>query len=685
MRAVSRLLALLLVVGAVACGGASDSEPPANMPHQSNASLDWRDQVIYQVVVDRFADGDVNNDFDVQAGVPGSFQGGDWQGLIDHLDYLQTLGVTALWISPVVKNVESDAGFDSYHGYWTQDFLHPNEHFGDLDKLRELVDTAHQKGLLVILDVVTNHMGQLFYYDINDNGQPDDIISGGGYAQSCLQICAPHPNECTQDELTYCAQGASYLNQVLEWDPDYDDRGIQGATSDGFYGPAIIRWPDWPQLNRTIPPRPPAWFGWPEDKSWFDDPSWFHRKGRVYLWWHQQDYSEDFVREQETTGDFPGGLKDLNTENPDVKQALIKSFQYWIDVADFDGFRVDTVKHIDRPEVDVNTRGFWGDWVDGMRAEAKAVGKQNFFVFGEGFDGDDPLIGSYTFPGQDTQGSFGRFDSMFYFSQYYEGILTVFDDVANAMVPTKHLECLYNSRTGRNPTDAWCKQNGYWTGPDFGNQMMAMPAEGGIGLAPQQVLVNFLDNHDVARFMYDKNGDTTFLRSALTYIYTWDGIPCNYYGTEQQFSGGVDPANREPLFVGNTALGYPPFDTSNATFKMVQSMIALRKAHPALRHGTVNILWSTTVAGADRDAGIFGFERNSTEELALVVLNTSTQSSESCASIANGGGCMRTSFPPGTVLTDVMPGTDGMTFTVASDGTIDVRVPAHMGRVLVKQ
>jgi glycosidase len=664
----------------VACGGASDQEHPADRPHQANTNVDWRDQVIYQIVVDRFANGDPNNDFNVEPTAMGRFHGGDWQGIIDHLDYLKALGVTALWISPVVKNVESDAGFDSYHGYWTQDFLRPNAHFGDLDKLRELVDTAHSKGFLVILDVVTNHMGQLFYYDINGNGQPDDTISGGGYSHTCLQICAQNPSQCSQDELTYCAKGAGYLERIIEWDPDYDDRGVQGWTSLGFSGPATIRFTDWPDQNRTPPPRPPDWFGWDPNKPWFDDGSWYHKKGRVYVWWHEADYSTEFVRTQETTGDFPGGLKDLDTDNPDVKDALIRSFKYWIDVADFDGFRIDTVKHIDRPEVDRNVRGFWGDFDDGMRAEAHRLGKSNFFIFGEAFDGKDDLIGSYTFGGQDAQGSFGRFDSVFYFSQKYRGIDAVF---AQAQ-PTKNLECLYNSRVGRNTTDAWCNSNGYPIGPDFGNQPHAMPDQGGIGLSPQQVPVNFLDNHDLPRFMFGQT-DPNVLRSALTYLFTWDGIPCVYYGTEQLFNGGVDPANREDMFLGNQAMGYPPFDTNNDTFKMVQGMIQMRKDHPALRHGQVTPLWSTTVAGARRDAGIFAFERNSPgEELAFVILNASDQSSESCAPSSEGGACVHTTFPPGTQLHDAMPGSDGMTFTVRGDGTLDVTVPARFARVLVK-
>ena len=681
MPAVSRVLASVLALGLAACGGASDVEHPADRPHRSNADVDWRDQVIYQIVIDRFANGDPNNDFNVEPSVPGKFHGGDWQGVIDKLDYLEQLGVTALWISPVVKNVEEDAGFHSYHGYWTQDFLRPNAHFGDLAKLRELIDKAHDKNMLVILDVVTNHMGQLFYYDINGNGQPDDSLFGGGYGHTCLQICKQNPAACSTDEIEYCTEGKDYLERIIEWDPDYDPRGVQGWTSLGFSGPADVRFTDWPDKNRTPPPRPPEWFDWPDDKPWFDAPSWYNRRGRVYVWWHEADYTNDFVRDQETKGDFPGGLKDLDTDNPDTKEALIRAFEYWIDVADFDGFRIDTVKHIDRPEVNRNVRAFWGDFADRMRAKAKSLGKQNFFLFGEAFDGKDDLIGSYTWGGQDAQGAFGRLDSVFYFSQKYRGIDAVFAQGQ----PTKNLECLYNSRVGRNPTDTFCQTNGYPQGPDYQPTPHASSADGGIGLAPQQVLVNFLDNHDLPRFMFEKN-DPAILRSALMYLMTWDGIPCVYYGTEQGFAGGVDPKNREDMFRGNELLHLAPFATDGELFGFVQGLIKMRKDNIALRRGQVMPVWSTTVSGARRDAGIFAFERTVMgEQTVLVVLNSSTQSSESCAPTTDGGACLKTTLAPGSVLTDVMPGGDGATFTVKTDGTVAVTVPARSGRVLVKK
>ncbi len=675
-----RTLACLGLTLATACGGASDLEHPADREHQKNAGLDWRDQVIYQIMVDRFDNGDPNNDINVQPSVPGRYHGGDWQGIIDRLDYLGELGVTALWISPVVKNTEEDAGFASYHGYWAQDMLRPNAHFGDLAKLRELVDTAHAKGMLVILDVVTNHMGQLFYYDINGNGQPDDTVSGGGFSHTCLQVCMNNPSACSADELVYCEDGSGYLERIIEWDPDFDPRGVQGWTSLGFSGAADVRFTDWPESNRTPPPRPPEWFNWPDDKAWFDDPSWYNRMGRVYVCWHENDYSRDFVREQETIGDFPGGLKDLDTDHPDAKEALIRAFEYWIEVADFDGFRVDTVKHIDRPEIARNVRGFWGDFTDRMRAKAKALGKDNFFIFGEGFDGNDELIGAYTFGGTDSEGSFGRFDSMFYFSQKYRGVEGVFVQDQ----PTKNLECLYNSRMGRAGSDAYCAANGFATGPTYSNVAHADSQDGGIGLPPNQVMVNFIDNHDVARFLFEKS-DPAMLRVALAYLMTWDGIPCIYYGTEQSFAGGVDPKNREDMFLGNPTLGYEAFATDHEQFAYVQGLVAMRKAHVALRRGIVSPVWSTTQAGARRDAGIFAFERVAPEETALVVLNASEQQSETCAPVGDGGACLRTTLPAGATLTDLMPGGDGQTFTVRSDGTVLVTVPARSARILVRR
>jgi glycosidase len=200
-------------------------------------------------------------------------------------------------------------------------------------------------------------------------------------------------------------------------------------------------------------------------------------------------------------------------------------------------------------------------------------------------------------------------------------------------------------------------------------------------------MVNFLDNHDLPRFLFEKP-DASVLRSALMYLFTWDGIPCVYYGTEQLFAGGVDPKNREDMFGGNPTMGYAPFATDHETFQLVQGLIAMRKDNVALRHGTVNPVWSTTVGVAGgsprRDAGIFAFERATAEQTALIVLNTGDTDSESCAPSDEGGACLLTTFAGGTTLRDIMPGGTGETFTVRPDGTVAVTVPARSGRVLVR-
>src|SRR5437016_2973948 len=133
---------LALAVLCPACLG----EPPDAAPVPITTHVDdWRDEVIYQVMIDRFDNGDVNNDFGVHPGHLSRYQGGDWRGLTNRLDYLEALGVTTLWISPVVRNVETDADFDGYHGYWAQDLTEANAHFGDVSELRGLVRAAHAR------------------------------------------------------------------------------------------------------------------------------------------------------------------------------------------------------------------------------------------------------------------------------------------------------------------------------------------------------------------------------------------------------------------------------------------------------------------------------------------------------------------------------------------------------------
>ena len=579
-----------------------------DLDHRTQVA-DWRDEVIYQVMVDRFEDGDPNNNFNVDYRRPSAYHGGDWQGLINRLDYIQTLGVTALWISPVVRNVEEDAGFASYHGYWTQDFLNVNLHFGDLAKLQALVRACHDRGIKVILDVVTNHIGQLFFYDINRNGQPDIVFFGGGGPGSGSQ----NPDQ------------PSDLRRSSEWDPEYDSRGVQGFTSLGENGPAPVVWVEQPEINRT-PPMPAE----------FQNPDWYNRRGRVTVWENEAAATFEYRREQEILGDFPGGLKDLATHRRDVQEALVRVFQYWIDAADFDAFRIDTLKH--------QEPAFFEVFAPAMRKFAKRLGKQNFFMFGEAFDGNDALLGSYT-QGQGV-------DSVFYFSAKYR----VFNGVFGNGDATANVQRLYEERSaedvpGRPRYSITPKEDG-------------LTDSEGAPLVTPQVLVNFMDNHDVPRFLYEFP-ELAKLHAALVYLLTIDGIPCIYYGTEQAFDGGPDPSNREDMWLSG-------FATDGATFKHVQQLIALRKELAPLRRGDVTFRWSTEHTGDESDAGLLAFERAYQGARVLVLINAKDRT------LSHPG--VPTGFAPGTTLTDRLSGDQ---VAVGADGTIRAELGARGARILV--
>jgi glycosidase len=580
----------------VLVAGCFDLDAVAHDPAPQSLVDDWRDEVIYQLVTDRFANGDVNNDADVDhTGLAlARYQGGDFVGITQHLDYLEALGITAIWISPVFRTVDQDTGIAGYHGYWPQDFVHVNPHFGDLAALRELVAACHTRHIKVILDTVVNHIGQLFYYDINENGQPDQTIIGTGAAGP---LGSP---------------GGAPIGQVNEFDPDWNPRGIQAATALGSSGIAPIRWLNQPELNR-VPP-------WP---AVFQNPDFYHRRGRII------DYGD---RQQVLLGDFPGGLKDLATDRADVRQALVDVYTYWLDAVDFDGLRVDTAKHVE-PE-------FFSDaFAPALRAHAAARGKRNLLLFGEVFDGDDALNATYTRP--------RALDAVIDFPHKYR----VVDGVLRSGGPTAEIGRLRADQARDYPFP---------------------PQPGGIGIAPAAALVRFLDNHDVARFLYSAPGPAA-LRSALAYLLTSDGVPSLYYGTEQEFAGGADPANRERLWETR-------FDSTGETFRYLQALIALRKQLAPLRRGDLTIRWASDHVGAEEDAGVYALERAIADDRVLVVLSVSDAHP---SHTAFRGMTMPTGFAPGTGLRAAFPPGSAERLAVDAGGHVTVSVAPREAKVFV--
>lgn len=638
-----------LALPAAGCLHFETLEEPVKMTTQAQ---DWRDAVIYQILIDRFEDGDDGNNYLLDRENMARYHGGDWRGLEDRLDYIADLGVNALWISPVIKNIETDANVDGYHGYWAVDLTQPNAHFGNLDDLRSLVRAAHDRGMLVVIDIVANHMGQLFFYDMNLNGVADVQLQGTGARPQG----SPVPPGFDQSGFTH----------VTEYDPDFNPLGVQAFTSLGPAGLAPIIFPYDPATGR-VPAMPPI----------FQNPEVYNRKGRTF------NYDDP---QQLLTGDFPGGLKDVNTTRCDVKRAFVDSYARWIELTDADGFRIDTVKHVERE--------FWRYFSQRIRQRLAAGGKNKFFMFGEAFDGRDDLVGSFTKNDLPTdpaqlerenscddgpQITGDQLDSAFYFPQHYQVFRDVFQDGAS----TDRIANLWANKT-----------------VNYGTVAPASSA----GLPPYKALVNFIDNHDVARFLYfarervdahpafqnaslrDKELRLrAMLQNAILMLMTAEGIPCLYYGTELEFRGGNDPSNREDMwrpvpYLGETAAPQP-FDTAGPTFQFTKRLIERRQKSAALRRGDTRVVWSTSRTGDESDAGIFAFERTGGDaggSYALIVFNTN-QNHDSSTKF--DGTVMPVSAPPGAVLVDVLAG--NAEYTVAGDGTLDLTLPPVSGMLLI--
>jgi glycosidase/enterochelin esterase-like enzyme len=141
-------------------------------------SPDWREQVIYMILTDRFADGDPsNNDLGHGEFLKGSgshYNGGDLRGIIDKIPYLKELGVTAVWITPPVLNQWWSSPYKAtgWHGYWAVDFSKVDPHMGTLEDYKDLSHALHQNGMYLIQDIVANHVGNFFTYD--GNYDPED-------------------------------------------------------------------------------------------------------------------------------------------------------------------------------------------------------------------------------------------------------------------------------------------------------------------------------------------------------------------------------------------------------------------------------------------------------------------------------------------------------------------------------
>jgi glycosidase len=293
-------------------------------PKAFPSPIDWRDEWIYFLMVDRFNNSTAaprHQPFD-DAGFFG-FQGGNFAGIKDQLAYIKGLGAGAIWLSPVLKNLPFEEG--AYHGYGIHDFLRADPRFAKDpqhadDELRSLVDVAHEHGLYVILDIVLNHTGNVFAYAC-DPGEQDCEQSGG--AQADFRQSA----------------------RAISW------RDASGNART-----------DWPNIA-TIPNPPVDAVVWPSE---LHDNAYYRRQGLP-------------GGDDDTIGDF-ASLKQLRTDLGQLQQFLIRAYQYVIARFDVDGFRIDTLRYL--------KGGFPQLFGNSVREFALSIGKKNFFTFGEVFVGD---------------------------------------------------------------------------------------------------------------------------------------------------------------------------------------------------------------------------------------------------------------------------------------------------------
>ncbi len=521
---------------------------------QSVSNGFWQGQSIYQIVTDRFFDGDAsNNNADGNYSATGttSVHGGDFKGVEQKLDYIKALGATAIWISPVVLN-----GHGQFHGYAGRDFYKVDPHWGSLADLQHFVAAAHARGLLVIDDIVCNHGDDLIYS--TDAGYPNFLAPPAGYT-------------------------LKYRSSSLTYASPFD---IYNST----YTPA----------NNALT-------------------NLFHNNGAIPDYNTPQHYQ---------LGEL-SGLDDFRTESDYVRSNMAAIYQYWIQQVGFDGFRIDTVKHIEN--------GFWQSWCPVVHTFAATnSAKPNFFMFGEVYDSNEALCGSYT--GTQSGGAF-MLDSVLDYPLYFL-VGSVFGSASGA---TSQIDTHYSNVAANYDTNA------------------------------QMRLVTFLDNHDQPRFL--NSSTTNRLAVALAFLYTARGIPCLYYGTEQAFNGATDPNDREDMFAGqfkdSGLAGLDSFNMTHPLFQLVARLNNFRRLYPALSLGSHVSQWNNSSG-----PGLFAYSRRLGTQEVFVVFNTagSTQTLPSCGTI----------YAPGTALINLLDTSEIISITGASQ-TPAISVPSTTAKMFIAQ
>ena len=223
------------------------TDPTTPPPADNFGPVDWSKRSIYFIMTDRFDNGDTSNDnyggFNSNKSQPIQWHGGDFQGIINRLDYIKNMGFTAIWITPVTMQKSVAA----YHGYHTYDFYSVDGHLGNMAKFQELVKTAHSKNIAVMLDVVVNHTG--------------DFLPGNGTAKAPFDKPDWYHNagEITQNDYNSNNQSRIENGDVASLD-DLKQENPAVATELKNWGKWIIQQSNVDGLRVDTAKHVPKWF-----------------------------------------------------------------------------------------------------------------------------------------------------------------------------------------------------------------------------------------------------------------------------------------------------------------------------------------------------------------------------------------------------------------------------------------
>jgi glycosidase len=348
LRSASAALFAAVALGLTGAVTAAPTAPPLGLLSQPPVYTSLASQRIYFVMTDRYANGDPANDKGGYTGTakqtgfepadPAFWHGGDLRGLTGTctdtktgLARIKSLGFTAIWLTPVVKNQVYQGSSAGYHGYWGLDFTHVDPHLGSDADFGAFVGCAHSLGLKVYLDVVVNHTGDTVFVGTTSFISPSE---------------QPY-RDCHGRKFN----PARYVTGKF---PCLDAKHMPG-------NPYVL------PTNRHA-----------KAPEWLNDVTNYHDRGDI-------DFSScsQLCYEQ---GDF-FGLDDLFTEKPNVMKGLAQIFAAWVTKYKLDGFRVDTARHVNG--------AFFRLWVPRILAAAKSAGVPDFPIFGEVFSTDDTYVSQF--------------------------------------------------------------------------------------------------------------------------------------------------------------------------------------------------------------------------------------------------------------------------------------------------